>query len=73
MPLPLSVNASPDGRAPDSASDGAGSPVAATAKLNAAPTFEVADATLVKAGGAFSVRVSVALVPRSTQSDSWPP
>ena len=44
-----------------------------TVKLNGAPTIEVADAALVMAGATLSVRVSVAPVPRLTQSDSSPP
>src|SRR5450755_1307485 len=73
VPLPLSVNEIPVGSAPVSVSAGAGSPVAVTVKLNAAPTIEDADAALVMAGAACSARVSVAPVPRLTQSDRSPP
>ena len=73
VPLPLSVNVIPAGSAPVSVSAGAGAPVVATVKLNGAPTIEDADAALVIAGATFSVRVSVAPVPRFTQSDRSPP
>jgi hypothetical protein len=73
LPLPLSVNVMPAGSAPVSVSAAAGAPVVATVKLNGAPTIEDADAALVIAGATFSVRVSVAPVPRLTQSDSSPP
>ena len=73
VPLPLSVNVMPAGSAPVSVSFGAGAPVVVTVKLNGAPTIEEADAALVMAGATFSVRVSVAPVPRLTQSDRLPP
>ena len=73
VPLPLSVNVSPPGRAPDSVMAGAGAPVVDTVKLNGAPTIEVAALALRMAGATFSLSVSVALVPRLTQSESWPP
>ena len=54
-------------------SAGAGAPVVVTVKLNGVPTIEEADAALVMAGATFSVSVSVAPVPRLTQSDRLPP
>ena len=73
VPLPLSTKLSPLGSVPDSDSAGAGSPVVVMAKLNGAPTFELAVAALVMVGATFSV--SVRLVPPGTftQSDSPPP
>ena len=63
----------PPGSAPVSVSAGDGAPVVVTVKLNGAPTIEEADAELVMVGKTFSVRVSVAPVPRLTQSDRFPP
>ena len=73
VPFPLSANEMPAGRAPVSERAGVGAPVVVTVKLKAAPTIELAEAALVMAGATFSFRVSVAPVPRSTQSERSPP
>ncbi len=58
VPLPLSTQLSPCGRAPASVNAGAGAPVAFTVKLNADPTVAVADAAVVIAGGPVTVSVN---------------
>lgn len=51
VPLPLSVNDTPEGNAaPPREIDGTGNPVAVTVKLPAIPTVKVAAAALVTAG-----------------------
>ena len=58
MPLPLSTQVRPCGRAPDSAIVGAGAPVAFTVKLKAEPSVAVAVAAVVIAGGPLTVRTN---------------
>ena len=50
VPLPLSANVTPLGRAPVSVTAGVGKPVAVTVKLPAAPTVKVVLVALVMAG-----------------------
>src|SRR5262249_499182 len=71
VPLPLSTNWIPAGRAPDSVSVAVGAPVVVTVKLNGAPTIEVAEEALVMTGPTFSFKTKGA-VPTSTQSDKSP-
>ena len=55
VPLPLSTQARPCGRAPDSASVGAGAPVVLTVKLNAEPSVALALFAVVIVGFALTV------------------
>ena len=59
------MKVTPNGRAPDSDSVGAGTPVAVTVNEPAAPTMNVALLALVMAGAWFTVRekLCVALAP----------
>src|ERR1039458_1187559 len=57
VPLPLSVKATPDGRAPDSVNLGVGNPAVVTVKDAGCPTVKVVDAALVMVAAA--VRSSV--------------
>ena len=50
VPSPLSVNETPDGSAPDSLSDGVGTPLVVTVKLPARPVWNVVFEALVMAG-----------------------
>src|SRR5271157_2354479 len=59
VPLPLSANITPLGKAPVSLRLGVGEPVAVTVKLPAAPTVKAALLALVMAGAWLTVRVKV--------------
>lgn len=61
VPLPLSVNVTPEGRAPVSDSTMVGLPAAVTVKLPAVPWVKVALLTDVMVGGVLTVRVKVAV------------
>ena len=59
VPLPLSTNDTPLGRAPLSVSAGVGKPVVVTVKLPAVPTVKVVLLALVMAGAWVTVRVKL--------------
>src|SRR5712691_10538078 len=60
VPLPLSVNVTPAGRAaPPRAIDGGGNPLVVTVKVPAVPTVNVVAFALVMAGAWFTVRVKL--------------
>ena len=73
VPLPLSVQLRPAGKAPVSLMAGAGAPVVLTLKLKGVPTLAVADAALVIKGAEFSVSVWEEVPARLSQFDSTPP
>ena len=59
VPLPLSTNVTPVGRAPVSSRAGSGVPVAVTGKENAVPKATVSDPALVIAGACSMVSVKL--------------
>ena len=58
VPLPLSVNVTPEGSVPAWLRVGVGIPVVVTVKLNAWPAVAVAEAALVMARPLFTVRMN---------------
>ena len=63
VPLPLSINVSPLGSAPDSVIDGVGDPVVVIVNEPATPTVNVPPLALVIAAAVPTVRLAVAALP----------